>query len=489
MAEFREYIAVDLGAESGRVILGTISADTIKLTEIYRFSSSKIEQKGPLCWDFERIFAEVKTGIAKAAKQCKGLIAGIGVNSWGVDYGLIGKDGVLLENPYHYRDSRTDGIIEKTSELMPKRDIYENTGIPSMQFNTIYQLFAARLDGYEALKKAEKLIFMADLVSYYLSGQVFTEYTLGSTSQLMDMRTGKWSQEVFEKLDLPIGIMPEIVQPGTIVGELKKELADELGCGAIPVIAVASHDTNSAVAAVPADVKNWAYISSGTWSLMGIATSRAIITDKSFEYGFANEGGVANTICFLKNIMGLWLVQECRRHWQQAGVELSYSELTEMAEKAKPFAAHIDPDYGEFFSPGDMPIKINKYLKQTGQSEIEDKGQMVRVILEALAFTYRRTIDQLEDVSGDSIKVLHIVGGGIQNELLCQFAADATGKKVVAGPIEATGAGNIIMQAIAAGQIKSIEQGKSLVRNSFEVKEYLPQDSQSWQRQYEKLKA
>jgi rhamnulokinase len=485
MTETKKYIAVDLGAESGRVMLGAVSTDKLSLEEIHRFNNGPIEENSSLRWDFEHLLSEIKTGIGKAAKNAGGKAAGIGVDSWGVDFGLIGADGKLLENPYHYRDSRTNGMMEKAFELINKKEIYENSGIQFMQLNTIYQLLAMRMTNSTVLNKAKKLIFMADLFSYFLCGKSFGEYSLASTSQLMDMKTGRWSKEIFGKLSLPMNIMPDIVMPGTVVGRLTKSIADELGCEQIPVIAVGSHDTASAVAAVPAEQGNWAYLSSGTWSLMGVEVPKAIVNDKTFECEFTNEGGVENTIRLLKNIMGLWLIQECKRQWQRDGVELSYSELTEMAEKAKPFAANIDVDYSEFLAPGDMPQRINDYLAKTGQQKIQDKGQMVRAILEALALKYRWVIEKIEDITDNKIDRLHIVGGGIQNELLSQFAANSTGKKIIAGPIEATATGNILMQAKATGQIKNLAEARKIVRNSFDLKEYKPKDMSTWQQRYE----
>jgi sugar (pentulose or hexulose) kinase len=322
-----------------------------------------------------------------------------------------------------------------------------------------------------------------------LCGKIFAEYSLASTSQFMDMKTGKWSKEVLEGLSLPIEIMPKIISPGTVVSQLSAKIGTELLCGPVPVIAIGSHDTASAVAAVPAaGDANWAYLSSGTWSLMGVEVPQAIINDKTFKYEFTNEGGVENTIRLLKNIMGLWLTQECRRQWQREGTDLSYAELTAMAEKAKPFARHIDVDYSGFLAPGNMPKRINDYLIETGQKPIEDKGQMTRTILENLALKYRSTMEAVEDVAGHKIEVLHIVGGGIQNELLCQFTANALGRKVITGPIEATASGNILMQAIATGQIKTLAEARRIVRNSFELKEYEPQDTSLWREQYEKSK-
>ncbi|UCF44250.1 MAG: rhamnulokinase [Planctomycetota bacterium] len=489
MEQERRYIAVDLGAESGRVMSGTVGGKKVGLEEVYRFSNGPIKEGASLRWDFDKLFSEVTSGIVKAIKRSDGEVSGIGVDSWGVDYGLLGGDGWLLEKPYHYRDNRTDGMLEKAFQLMAKRDIYENSGVQFMQINTVYQLLSMRLTRPEVLARAKKLIFMADLVSYRLCGRAYAEYSLASTSGLMDMRTGQWSKGIFEKFGLPMNIMPEVVQPGTIVGELKSELCEEFGCKPINIIAVGSHDTADAVAAVPAQSERWAYLSSGTWSLMGVEAPKAIINGNSLKYSFTNEGGVENTIRFLKNITGLWLVQECRRQWQREGVDLSYVDLSAMAEKAEAFAGYIDPDYSGFLSPGDMPARVNNFLAETGQKIINDKGQMARLILESLAFKYRSVAEAIEDITGEAIEILHIVGGGMRNELLCQFTANAIGKKVIAGPIEATATGNVLMQAKAAGQIKSLGELRGIVRDSFELKEYRPQDSKLWDERYEKIKS
>jgi sugar (pentulose or hexulose) kinase len=489
MINEKRYIAVDLGAESGRVMLGIVSADPppggeaspkagkIRLEEIHRFINGPIEQNGSLRWDFPRLISEVKTGIGKAVKESP-RIAGIGVDSWGVDFGLLDDNGNLLENPWHYRDGRTNGMVEKACELLPKREIYEHTGIQFMQLNTAYQLLSMRLSGSLVLAKAKRLIFMADLVSYFLSGKPYAEYTLASTSQLMDMRSGAWSQTIFQKLNLPLDIMPEIIRPGTVIGTLTEKVAKEIGCPRIPVIAVASHDTASAVAAVPADDKTgWAYLSSGTWSLIGVESTTAVINDKTFAYPFTNEGGIDGKIRLLKNIMGLWLLQECKKYWQKQGIDLSYDQLTELAAKAKSGSASLDVDNSCFLSPGDMPHRLNDYLAKTGQKTIDDKGQMVRTILENLARKYAETINQLEDVIDSPINRLHVVGGGSQNDLLNQLTADAAGKIVTAGPVEATAIGNILIQARATGQLDNISQARGLVRRSFTPKEYRPQNT------------
>ncbi len=486
MAKKTNYIAVDLGAESGRVMLGRITDGRLTLEQIHRFSNGPVDEQGSLRWDFDRLLSEIKTGIGQAVKKADGRAHGIGVDTWGVDFGLLGADGQLIEKPYHYRDSRTNGMMDKAFTLMPKRRIYESTGIQFMQLNSLYQVLAMRLANSPALARTERLLFMADLFTYFLCGKAVGEYTLASTSQMMDMKTGLWSQAIFDELSLPRKVMPEIVMPGTVVGDLTDAVAKEIGCPKIPVIAIGSHDTASAVLGVPAAGERWAYLSSGTWSLMGVELPNAVVNDKSFKYEFTNEGGVENTIRLLKNIMGLWLVQECKRQWQREGQDLSYGELTKMAVAAKPFFGHVECDRSEFLAPGDMPGRINKYLAETAQKPTQDKGQMVRLILESLALKYRSVLNAIEDVTGQTVDVLHIVGGGIQNELLCQFTANAIGKKVVTGPIEATAIGNILMQAKAAGQLKSIDEARTVIRNSFELKEYQPQDTALWDKQYKK---
>ena len=331
------------------------------------------------------------------------------------------------------------------------------------------------------MDKAASLLFMPNLIMYALTGEIAAEYTIASTSQMVDMNTGRWSEKLAKAFDLPRRILPEIMQPGKIAGTLKKELCRQWNCGPIPVIAVGTHDTASAVAAVPArSGKNWAYLSSGTWSLMGLEIPKAVINDTTFQYSFTNEGGVENTIRLLKNIMGLWLVQECRRQWAEEGNELSFSALAQMAADAEPFTAAIDPDDGRFLARGNMPDTINEYLKATGQKPIQEKGRMIRVILESLAARYRQVLDVLENLTGQSIEVVHIVGGGTQNELLNQLTADATGRQVLTGPVEATVLGNVLIQAKAGGQIPSLTEGRNRIARSFEMKEYRPENAGPW---------
>ncbi len=482
ISQQNNYIAVDLGADSGRVMLASLSAERITLHEVHRFANSPTQADGSIHWNFPELLKDIKAGLAQAISQADGSIAGIAVDSWGVDFGLLDENDRLLENPYHYRDPKTNGMMEKAFALMPKRNIYEHTGSQFMQGNSLYQLLAMRLASSPSLAKAKQLIFMADLVSYLLCSRPYAEYTLASTSQLMDMNTGQWSDAVLKALDLPAHILPEIVKPGTVVGQLRPQICRELDCEPIKVIAVGSHDTASAVAAVPAEQEPWAYISSGTWSLMGVETPSAIINDTTFKYAFTNEGGVNGTVRLLKNIMGLWPLQECRREWQRQGTDLSYDQLTDLAARAKPFAAFIDPDCTDFLAPGDMPRKINNYLARTSQQTIDDKGLMARVILESLAFRYAQVMGALEDITGQNINVLHIVGGGSKNELLAQFASNATGKKVLTGPTEATACGNVLTQALACGQLDSLEQGRKIISNSFELKEFQPADIETWAR-------
>jgi len=481
MADYN-YIAIDLGAESGRVMLATLKNEKIELQEMHRFANGPIKENGSLRWDFQRLINEIYAGMEKTLAVEKN-IQSIGVDTWGVDYGLADEQGQLLENPYHYRDSRNDGMIEWACQKLSREQIYQHTGIQFLPFNTLYQLIACKRQRPELLARAKTLLFMPNLFMNYLCGDISAEYTIASTSQMMDMKTGQWSDVLLDGFGLPKDILPSIAQPGSQAGVLKKELAGKWNCGLIPIVSVGTHDTASAVAAVPASEQTkWAYLSSGTWSLMGIETSEPVINDVTSQLSFTNEGGVENTIRLLKNIMGLWLVQESRRYWAEQGHELDYAQITEMASQSRQFQARIDPDYGAFLSPGQMPEKINDFLRSTGQTEIDDKGQLIRVILESLAVRYRQIINTLEELSGDTIEVLHIVGGGCQNELLNQFTANATEKRVIAGPIEGTVLGNVLVQARAVGQIDSLEQGRKIISRSFALKEYESQEMTAWKK-------
>jgi len=480
MSRMHHYIAIDLGAESGRVMLATLKDGQIKLRQMHRFANGPVDENGTLRWDFQSLMDQICRGIEKTLAVEKD-IQSIAIDTWGVDYGLLDEKGLLLENPYHYRDSRNNGMMELACKTMPHEVIYENTGIQFLPFNTLFQLIACKQHSPELLEKAKTLLFMPNLIMYYLCGEICAEYTIASTSQMMNMATGQWSREILDAFDLPGDILPQIVPPGSKAGILKSQLTQKWNCDPIPVISVGTHDSASAVAAVPAKAQTkWGYLSSGTWSLMGIETLSPVINQAAEKLNFTNEGGVGNTIRLLKNIMGLWLVQESRRYWADKGTELDYSQITEMASNSEPFQGRIDPDYKSFLSPGKMPEKINAYLLSTGQAQIDDKGQLIRVILESLAVRYCQVINTLEQLCGNKIDVLHIVGGGCQNNLLNQFTANATGKKVVAGPIEATVLGNVLVQAITAGAIDSLTQGRNIIAESFDLKEFEPQETAAW---------
>lgn len=481
-----KFLAFDLGASSGRAILGTFNGSRIDLKEIHRFSNDPVFINGNLHWDILRLFHEIKQGILKASIEEKNIDA-IGIDTWGVDYGLLDEKGKLLGNPYHYRDTRTEGVMDKVFEIIPKEEIFRETGIQFLWFNTIYQLYSMKLENSSILEKAKTFLMIPDLINYFLTGIKSTEYTNATTTQLFNTVTKQWSWKIIEKLKLPKGIFANIVNPGTIIGPLTENIQKELNVSAIPVVSVASHDTGSAVAAVPAEETNFAYISCGTWSLMGVELEKPIINEISMNLDITNEGGVNGTTRFLKNIMGLWLVQESKRQWEREGEKLSYSDLTQMAKEARPFENFIDPDYHEFGLPGDMPNRVRNYCRATNQTVPVTKGEVIRCITQSLALKYRYTIECLEKILDKKIDRIHIVGGGIQDKMLCQFTADATGKEVIAGPIEATAAGNIVVQAMALGAIKDLNDARKIIRNSFEMQIYKPQNTQEWDKVYEKF--
>ncbi|UCD28056.1 MAG: rhamnulokinase [Planctomycetota bacterium] len=487
MSKSVNFAAIDLGAESGRVVQGKITDDKLELIEQHRFPNGPIRTNDELHWDVLRLWTEMKRGVAKTA-EAGGELKGIGIDTWGVDFGLLDKNDTLICNPFHYRDARTNGILEKAFEIVPREEIFDRTGIQFMQFNTIFQLLSMGLADSPLLDVAETMLMMPDLFNFWFTGRKCCEFTEATTSQAYNPRTGGWAIDMIEKLGVPAKIFAHIVQPGTVLGPLRDDVRDEIGIGNVPVIAPATHDTGAAVAAVPAtDDQNWVFLSSGTWSLMGAEVKNPIIDDQSLKFNYTNEGGVEGTYRFLKNIMGLWLVQECRRTWQREGKDYSYGELAEMAAAAKPFMAIIDPDETSFIAPGDMPARISDYCKKTSQAIPEGPGEIVRVCLESLAMTYRQTLDRIEACTGRKAEVIHIVGGGTQNTHLCQWAADATGLTVVAGPIEATAAGNVAVQAVAAGVLPDIKTAREMIRRSFDVVVYEPADSGRWEEPYKRF--
>ena len=472
------FLAFDLGAESGRAMLGTLEAGKLVLQERHRFANPTGRLRGHLHWNLLGQWEELKTGLRKGAADAT--LDGIGVDTWGVDFGLLDDAGDLLGDPYHYRDSRTEGMMDHAFARFGKRQLFQTTGIQFLPFNSLYQLLAMRQQRPRVLERAAAMLFMPDLFNYLFTGVQRSESSIASTSQMIDPRTGQWATAMLDQLDLPTRILPQLVPAGTILGPVCEEVARECGVSPVPLIAPGCHDTASAVAAVPAEGADWCYISSGTWSLMGVELDRPLINDTSLKYNYTNEGGVGGKIRFLKNIMGLWLVQECRRWWQKEGHEHGYAALTEMAQQAKPFAAMIDPDDAPFLSPGEMPRKIDQFCLRTRQPAPATRGEVVRSCLEGLALVYRRTLGELEEMLGRKLTTIHIVGGGGQNELLNQMTADACARPVVAGPVEATAIGNLLVQAMATGHVSSLAEARRIVRQSFPTRRYEPRDIGVW---------
>jgi rhamnulokinase len=484
----QHFLAFDFGAESGRAILGTLlNRERIELKEIHRFSTGQLRIGKHYYWNIYRFYEEVITSLHKCVNDENVIPQSIGVDTWGVDFGLIGKDGSLLRIPYSYRDPMTETSLSAFLEKMTRFEIYEKTGIALHKFNSIYQLYAMKLSGDPVLQMADKLLFIPDLMNYLLSGEAKSEFTFATTSQLYNPDEKQWDEELFENIGVSKDIMQEVVMPGTVIGQINETISRAIDVEGIKVIAVTSHDTASAIASVPAEGDNWAYISSGTWSLMGVENKSAIIEKRSLMFNFTNEGGVDETFRFLKNIMGLWILQQCRASWLKKDPDLGYARIVGMAAEAEPFEGLIDPDYPGFYNPLDMPAAIETYCRQTGQPTPKGIGSIARTILEGLALKYRMVMDQLELVTGRKINVIHIIGGGSKNELLCQFTANATGKKIVAGPAEATGLGNLLVQAKGLGYIEDLQHLRNIVRHSFDLKEYIPQDRENWEIAYEKF--
>ncbi|MEA3345223.1 MAG: rhamnulokinase family protein [Chloroflexota bacterium] len=487
MAQSKRFLAFDLGAESGRAVVGLLAGDRLRLEEVHRFPNGPVRILDSLHWDVLRLWGGMKHGLRMYLQRFGPDLTSIGVDTWGVDFALLDRDDQLVGNPYHYRDSRTDGMMEEAFRRVPRREIFERTGIQFMQINTLYQLLAMAQSNSAQLESAEGLLMMPDLFNFWLTGRRACEFTEATTSQFYDPRADDWARGMLERLSIPTRILGEIVPPGTVLGPLLPSVADEVGLREVSVIAPACHDTGSAVAAVPAQGSDWAYLSSGTWSLMGVEVDEPVITPQSLEYNFTNEGGVRDTFRLLKNIMGLWLVQECRRAWAREGESYSYDELTQMAEQAEPFVALVDPDDPAFLHPMDMPAEIQASCARTGQPAPEDRGAIVRCALESLALTYRATLEKLEAMLNRRLEVIRIVGGGSQNQLLCQFTADATQRQVLAGPVEATAIGNVLMQALTLGEFSSLEEARGVVRRSFKMTRYEPGDPAPWEAAYERF--
>ncbi len=486
--EPKHIIAVDLGATSGRVILAMLDGKQIRTEELNRFPNRLTRIFGHYYWNIYTLFEDICEGLRRAA--ARGVrIDSIGIDTWGVDMVCVGSDGQLLGQPRAYRDPYTDGAPEAFFKEMPRREVYERTGIQILNFNSLYQLFAARREGNAALEAADKILFIPDALSYLLTGSKVCEYTILSTSQLMNPRTKRTDPALLEIAGVRPEQFAEIVLPGHVVGTLSDEIGAATGLGKIPVVAVAGHDTASAVAAVPAQDEHFAYLSSGTWSLMGIETREPIITDESFAMNFTNEGGVEGTTRVLKNITGMWLLEQCRAVWKAAGKEYTYPQIVEMTSQAEPFAAFIDPDDARFAAPTDMAAAIRAYCRDTNQSEPADDAAVMRCIFESLALKYREVLDKLRKLAPFELRVLHVIGGGAQNDLLNRMTASATGLPVVAGPSEATAIGNIMVQAKALGLAGSLQAMRRMTAASVETRRYEPEEPARWEETYRKFQA
>ncbi len=481
----RTYLAVDLGAESGRLIAGNFDGKYLRMQELHRFSNTGVWLGEHLHWDILQLWNEIKRGLARAAQEFGETVCSLGLDTWGVDFGLLAADDTLIGNPYHYRDRRTDGIMQVAFSRVPKREIFNKTGNQFIPLNSLYQLLSMAAVNSPALSIAHTFLNMPDLFNFYLTGCKVNEFTISSTTQCYDMRKREWAFDLLAQLGIPTKIFGEVVPPGTILGELRSSLREELCLDSVSVIASAGHDTASAVAAVPASSPDYIYLSSGTWSLLGVEIEKPDVSQGSLAVGMTNEGGVGDKIRFLKNIVGLWLVQECRRAWERVGLQYTYDELTQMASKARPFGSLIVPGDCRFSVPCDMPAAIKSFCIDTGQSIPHDRGAIIRCILESLALEYRWVSEQIERLRGVNYPLIHIIGGGTKNKLLNQLVADATGKTIIAGPVEATALGNIIVQAIAMGDIASLAEGRAIVGDSSELRTYVPTKSMAWDDAYE----
>jgi rhamnulokinase len=485
------FLAVDMGASSGRHVAGLFDGQRLALEEVHRFENGPVVAAGRLYWDLLRQWENIRHGLRAAAASYGDRIRSVGVDTWGVDFGLLGRGDELLGNPYHYRDARTDGMLERAMEIVPREEIFAQSGLQFMRFNTLFQLLAMQFAKSPLLDAAESLLMMPDLFHWLLTGVKSNEFTDATTTQFFDPRRGGWATDLLERFGLPARILGEIIPPGTTLGPLRPAVAEATGLADIKVVAPGTHDTASAVMAVPAASKpgsrpDWCYISSGTWSLMGVETAAPIVNEKCLALNFTNEGGVGGTTRVLKNICGLWMVQECRRFWNQGGVSYSWEHLTREAAEAPPLVSLVDVDENCFTAPGDMPAAIRAACRRTGQPEPEEVGAVIRCALESLALKYRQVLGWLEDLIGGRIETVHIVGGGTQNRQLCQMAADACRRRVVAGPIEATAIGNVMMQAVAAGAVSSIAEARDVIRRSFSVEEYVPRHAEAWDAAFER---
>jgi rhamnulokinase len=486
MPATKKLLAFDLGAESGRGVLGIFDGERLRLEVVHRFPNGPVRTLDTMHWDVLRLHGEMLAGLRKCATELGG-VDSVGVDTWGVDFALLGRGGTLLGNPRHYRDPHTETILDEAFAKVPMEEVFRQTGIQIMRFNTLFQLLALERDRSPLLDAAETLLFMPDLFHYFFTGIKVNEYTDASTSQMIDPHTRGWAHGLLDAYGLSRRMLGTIVEPGTVLGPLRPSVAGDTGSTSIPVIAPATHDTGSAFAAVPARGGTWATISSGTWSLMGTEIPSPLVSEQVLKYNFTNEGGVGGTIRFLKNIMGLWLVQECKRVWERSGKTYGYEELMRLAEAAPPFVSLVDPDHSSFWLPPSMPQAIADFCTRTGQAAPVEPGAVMRCALESLALRYRWVLEKLEELLGKRLDTIHIVGGGSQNALLCQMTADACNRPVVAGPVEATAIGNVLIQALGLGLVGSLAQAREVVRQSFDVRSYEPLERQMWEVPYRRF--
>lgn len=482
----KRVLAFDFGASSGRAIVGVFDGEKIELREVHRFSNDPVKINGTFYWDVQRLFFEIKQGILKAKED--GGFDSIGIDTWGVDFGLLRKDGTLVENPVHYRDARNDGMVEFAKKYMSQEEMYDITGIQFMDFNTIFQLLSLKENRPYILEEADKLLFMPDLLSYMLSGVKSTEYSIATTSQMVDLKTRNWSDKILDTFGIKKDLLTDVVPTGAVIGQLSDDICEELGVPKADVISVASHDTQSAITAAPCEYEDFAFISCGTWSLFGTEVKEPIINDASKKLNVTNEGGYDYTIAFLKNICGLWLIQESRRQWIREGKEYSYAELEKMALECEPFKCFIDPDAPEFAPMGNIPERVRKYCEKTGQYVPQTVGEIMRCIYESLALKYRLTFDGIKDCTEKEYDRIHVMGGGTKDKLLLQMTAQSCNVNVYGGPIEATALGNIAVQLMSSGAISDIKEARKIIAQGENLKLYTPNDRDDWEKAYETFK-
>lgn len=487
MADTSTFLALDLGAESGRAVLGKYCRDRLQMEEIHRFPNEPVYYNGGLHWDAPRLWLQIQRALQNAGRLGASRLVGIGVDSWALDFALLGEGGALLDNPYHYRDARADGMVEKVCDRVPAEWLYDQTGIQFMQINSLYHLYAAARRTPHLLNAAEKLLMIPDLMNYWLTGTAVCEYTNATTTQFLNLKTRRWALEVLERLDIPAHFLGEIVYPGCQIGTLLPSLARDSGLEPCSVFAPACHDTASAVASISMSPKS-AFISSGTWSLLGTEVLHPVTTAKAREMNFTNEGGVSNTIRLLKNITGMWLLQSCKTAWETPEKQIDYAELVTEARQSPPLAALVDPDHAMFLHPPQMPEAIRDFCRKTGQLAPRTPAAYTRCLLESLALKYRYVLEALESVTGTVYEEVRVVGGGARNRLLNQFTADATSRRVIAGPVEATALGNLAVQLLASNCVNSLAEARKIIDNSFPTETFEPVDPAPWQTAYKRFR-